>query len=514
MNLTVEFLNRDNTERTVWPWRKVSVVRYSKSAFGGPLKAVLRAYGNILDLWEFMEMLRCPVTITDQERAKAVWWGYINKVTINTNGEERSASLDGMANNIAVGYTLSGFDGKTAYSANAASVAEYGTKDLLLTIRDRTDTQAQVLRDTELGRRKYPSISLPTYAFTRVDYAEIECLGWYEAFSWRYYSQDEGEQAYTDLDSWYGREIGEDERPQCAQEFILTSTAGWTADTIWLRITKRGSPTDNIVIRLKADNAGEPAAGDLATCTLAHTAVGNYMSWVECTLSAPVALSTGTSYWISAEKSGAISTANFYILDGNASRGANGDFMLNWDTGGWKDKTTMHMNYRVTGKTATTAQIGEIVTESGQFLVTSDIVDASGVNVPKFRDGDNTAMYEINELLNIGTTSNLRLLARVLENRHLEVYEEPPQFEADYSRDTNGIIRDNLDVVVPNVDCPVGAWMKFESNIPSSVDTSKLINADYVFVEEAEYIADGWQYRIIRTRDVDPLNDLFGVKDG
>jgi hypothetical protein len=516
MTLTVDFKNRDSSERTVWPWKAVEVVRYSKASFGGPKKAILRAYGSTLDLWEFMEMLRCPTIITHKERAKGVWWGEIKKVTVYAEGEKRTASIDGMANNVRVGYTLNNKDYRTGWATNADSIAEYGTKDLMVTAKDRTDTQAQNLRDTELARRKYPVISRPVDTKRRGEYAEIECRGWWDTLGDRYYSQDEGQEAYTDLDSYFGREIGEDRRPQCAQAFQLSSDAGWDCDTIWVRLRKYGSPTDNVVLRLKADDGGVPAAGDLATCTLAHGGITSYMDWVECTLSGTVSLALATTYWISLEKSGAISASNCYIVGGNASRGyENGDFYLYWtDLSKWKEKTTMNMNFRVTGKSATTLQIDTLENDIAEFIVDCTIIDASGVETPQYRDGDNTAKFELEELLNLGTSNNLRLLARILENRWMEVYEEPNVFEEDYSQDVDGVIKDQYDAVVHPSDCPVGVWMKTESTIPSSVDTSKLMNADYLFVEEAEYRPDREEYKILKTRDIDDLQSLFGISDG
>ena len=495
----------------------MEVIRYSHAAIGGPKKAILRAYGSTLDLWEFMEMLRCPVIITHKERAKAVWWGYINEVTVYVDGEQRTASLNGMANNVAVGYTLNQFAFKTAFSSNTTSTSEYGTKDLILTARDRTDTQAQSYRDTELDRRKYPIITRPEHtSIQRVNYAEIECYGWWETLGWRYYTQDEGQEAYEDLDNYYGREVGEDDRPECAQSFQISSAAGWDAYEIYLRLRKHGSPTDDVIVRLKADDGGEPAAGDLATCTLGHASIENYADWILCTLSTSVSLATSTTYWIYVEMDGAIDADNCYIVDGNASKGyLNGKLMqYSTVTTSWTDKPTMDMNFRVVGRSATSSQIDAIENSVAEFIVDCTVTDASGVNTAQYRDGDNTAKFEAEELLNVGTSNNLRLLARILENRWMEVYEEPPQFEGDYSMDARGVITDQYGAVVHPTDCPVAVWMKFESAIPSSVDTSKLMNADYLFVEEAEYMPRENKFRVIRTRDTDILRDLFGLGDG
>ena len=67
---SVQFLNRDFSERQYHPWRSVDVLRYSFAARGGPKRAQLRATGSINDLWELAEMMRCPVIIWNTTTAE------------------------------------------------------------------------------------------------------------------------------------------------------------------------------------------------------------------------------------------------------------------------------------------------------------------------------------------------------------------------------------------------------------------------------------------------------------
>lgn len=514
MTLSAQFYNRDFTERAVSPWRSVDVLRHSWAAQGGPKRARLQAIGDDIALWEFIEMLRCPVVISDSERAVPVWWGFIEEVTIISGGSKITASLPGMANSIAVAHSTGTERFTTTYATNSDSVAEYGQKDLLLNARDVTDDQAQDYRDTTLERRKYPPVSIPLKAIGGQSYAEIECRGWDDTLEWRYYATAAGKEAYEDSDSWYGREIGEDTRPMAAQSFINSSGANWDANAVWLRVHKAGAPVDNFLVALYSDVAGEPGAS-LATATLAGADVNEYSEWTEFVLSVDVTLVAGITYWIRITRSGAMDAVNFYVVDGNASEGyVNGELKL-WDGSAWVTwGLPCDLNFRVIGAQETTTQISTAVSSVGEFIVATDIDDASGVYKNQYRDGDSTALFEIIELLNIGTTNSRRLLMRVLKNYHLRIYEEPAPFESDYSLGADNVILDQFGAIVSPSTCPVGVWMRYENVIPSSVNTSRLMNAGYAFVEEAEYTADDNHYQITRTRDVDLLRRAIGVQDG
>lgn len=514
MTLSVEFLNRDFTERAVFPWQSIDVLRHSWSAQGGPKHAQLHATGNEIALYEFMEMLRCPVVVIDSERAEPVWWGHIENVTIYANDTKIAATLPDMANSIAVAHTTGIERFTTSYAANADSVTEYGQKDLLLSMRDVTDDQAQNYRDTELDRRKYPPVSVPLKSTGNRVYADIECRGWSETIDWRYYSQAAGQEVYEDLDSWYGREIGEDTRPMAAQSFQNTSGANWDADKVWLRVHKAGAPVDDFQVALYSDVGGDPGAS-LATASMAGADINEYAEWTEFELSSDVTLVAGTTYWIRVTRSGGMDVANFYVADGNSSEGyTNGELKL-WDGSAWVTwGLPCDLNFRVTGTQETTAQISTIIDDAGEFVIATDIDDASGVHRNQYRNGDSTALFEIIELLNIGTSNNRRLLMRILSNYHLRVYEEPAQYEMDYSLDAGNIVRDQYGAIVPPSICPVGVWMRFEDVIPSTIDISRLMNAGFVFVEEAEYTAIDNHYQITKSRDVDLYRRALGVSDG
>jgi len=505
--ISAYFENRDFTPYIPHHWDKLEVDWYSKNVIGGPKAASINVQGTEQQLWEFVEMLRCPVYLSD-ERPERVWWGYIHEVEIHTEGGlVYGVSLDSMANNAAVCHTYQKDEAKTEYSNDSDSSDEYGTKDVNLRAREITSDLALQLRNTELARRKYP-IPVIKGGSSGGSYAVLKCRGWYDTLDWRYYLQGSGKEAYEEYDSSYGsREIGEDNRPIAAQSFQLSSTSGWTASSIWLRVAKRGTPTDNLQVDLFDDSSSHPNATLTGgATTLAGGSINTYYEWTEFVLTSSVALSTSTTYWIHISRSGAVSTTNFYMIGGTVDLGYDNGSLKLWNGVVWSPwGIDSDLNFRVVGEAVTTTQISDAVTSIGQFFVGTNILDASGISNQQYRDGDQTGLYEIEQLLKTGTTNNRRLLANVTEKRILEVYEEPPKGEADYKINSKLDVFDEYDNLVPPTECPVGKWMRLKNVIPGSANVSRLSDPTIVFIEEARYNVKSGRWQPTKNRDDKPF---------
>ena len=524
-DFTVEFRNRDGTERATYPWPEVIVESWQNRAYGQSFKANILVRGDPLDLAEFMTMLRCPVIIWDVERGKAVWWGYLEESTVFDGKFRLTTNIRDMANNVKVYYTFGGAREETDWSQNDNSVTEYGQKDLILAPSiDMTSAQAVVYRNTALAARAKPPIS-PPIAEQGLPYARLIARGWDETLTWQYYEQLAGKESYEEVDSFYGREIGElnDDWTHCAQSFKIISTTTWAAYDVYIRIRQEGSVSGNVTVALKNNSVISPAAASLASSVLTPGDIPEYHEWVHFELDAQPVLAVDTIYWITVKKVGTGSA--FYVVDGNESEGYNrsgwvaGNFLRGktaiiidiWDE--WVGQP-MDMNFIVLGKEATTTQIETLISTVGSLLTDTIITDASGLSTNQFRIGDKTGYNEMIELCEFGTTNGLRILFRVLEDRQVELYEEPALYAADYSIDEYGTIRDNLGNHILPQDCPVGMWLRYESDWISNVDTTKINNAGFVFVEQAEYNVAKNEYKIISVRDTNTLDDLLGSDDG
>jgi len=198
--VTFEIFNRDfGAPDPVLPRLEWQVERYSTHAMGGCYEAIVSARGDVMSLWELLEVLRCPVQIRAAE-GDILWWGYISAVDIITvnpyaqNQEpiQASASLESMYNSVAVAYNLAEPGGKTgerqttAWANDEFSQGFYGIKELLASGGDLASAAvAENARDTLLEQKRLPIAEI-TFRQTLPSRATIRCFGWWQSLAWRY----------------------------------------------------------------------------------------------------------------------------------------------------------------------------------------------------------------------------------------------------------------------------------------------------------------------------------------
>lgn len=190
--ITIKFLDRDYQEANDLPNLIYTPNRYSFEAVGGPKEATVVAFGSEYDLWRLVTMLRYNIFFNDYKK-DTLWWGYISEIIIRVGNIKFGVSLDEMYNYIAVAYTSFGERNTTSWASDSTSINEYGTKELLITVSDAIENEANARRDSELENKKLP---IPTVDFQSQTEgslsAEIKCRGWHETLGWKYYSQEKG----------------------------------------------------------------------------------------------------------------------------------------------------------------------------------------------------------------------------------------------------------------------------------------------------------------------------------
>ena len=516
MTISATIQNRDSTDRIEQNWDTLEVERYDKDALFGPKSARLRATGSSMDVWKFLNMLRCPVIIRDDELGKPQWWGFIHDIVINDGANTFGLSLDTMANNVSVAYTNEYHRYTTDWSENTISSDEYGQKDNRISSSEVSEAKALQRRDTELERRKFPTIQFRGGASNTSSFVTINCRGWDDTLEWPYYENALGLESYETSGPGV-REIGEDDRPIAAMSFQLSSAAGWSATSVWVKCYKKGTPAVNLNVSLYSDSAGKPNA-QLATCAIAGADIPTSSTWTEFTMGSAVALSTGTTYWIHVEKSGAISLTDYFVVETNKDLGyeSGGLYLYSTIESDWVERNAKgDMNFKVIGKISTTDQITNLITNVGEFIVSTTIQDASGVTSDPNRDGDTTALKELIKLLEAGTTNDRRLLAPISINRIMTVKQEPlPQsIDGSYKLDSDGRLLGANDQLVPETDCVVGEWAYLKDVIPNTVDVTLVATPSPFFIEEAEYTPRNG-YKIKRVRDQRDVFIIGGVTQG
>lgn len=516
MKFTIQ--RRDFTENPVILDLDFTIERYSWDVIGGPNQATITATGGRDQLFALVNHMRAPVEIIS-DKGERVWWGYLATLDINWGAIRYGIDIDQMSNTVAVAYTYQNIRYTTQWSADADSVLEYGTKEILLSRSDATDVDAIQQRDTYLAGAKYP---IPTLQFRSgaSGSARITCRGWFNTLDWRYYENSTGFEGYTTSGSG-GREVGEDDRPILAMSLMIGATEAWVASSLWLRIWRQGTntPGDSLNVSLCADSSGVPGTA-LATATILGSSVPTRAEWIEFTLSAPVALATATTYFIKIERSGAIDPDAYYMIDTNTNNGypRGNPIYYNTNMSAWVDASHKgDVLFKVVGGLSTTYQMSVIVTSIGQFFAGTQIETESGINTVQYRTGDSTGLYELLKLMLIGTSNARRMLAEVSHNRYLRIYEEavkPTLSKDSYGLDGEGLLYFQNGAPVDMELCLTGIWCHLIDVIPATVDLSVVADPGLFFIDAAEYDVQAGQYNILRTREQSSSFDIGGVEQG
>lgn len=182
---------------------------------------------------------------------------------------------------------------------------------------------------------------------------------------------------------------------------------------------------------------------------------------------------------------------------------------------GWFD--TLEWRYYqdlTTAPVDTAAQAVAIAAAGGQFFTAIECGLTSGIVTNPYRDGQATALYELSELLRMGTTNQRRMLANVDIGRRLHITEEPVNVQANtWLLTKDGELRDPFDTPVRKDTCPAGVWARLKDVIPGSLDTSLLADPTLMFVEESEYDVSTETLSLTPRNVEDPWN-IGRPKDG
>jgi hypothetical protein len=202
MSLSTGITRRDFTGTPQGIGLDLRVNSMNWNVFGGAREASITAFGEAMDLWAMLEMLRSPVKIVD-ERGYRAWWGYVHEARVREDAIEVGVTLDTMNNAVAVAYSyvapgsnVVGQRRTTTWATDTLSIAEFGRKDFLSSQDGMSDAAANARRDAILARTKWPqgiAGQMGGMPRGRVSYSgakkslsgTLYCRGWWETLRWR-----------------------------------------------------------------------------------------------------------------------------------------------------------------------------------------------------------------------------------------------------------------------------------------------------------------------------------------
>jgi hypothetical protein len=235
-----------------------------------------------------------------------------------------------------------------------------------------------------------------------------------------------------------------------AFSFTLPVTGSWTAGEIALQVRREGLPSDGLRAAIYSNGSGVP--GTLLDSFILPESPKR-ASWITFPLSNTLTLTYGTTYWIVIERTGSNSTANYYAV--SVDEDATGTFLV-WDGSAWASKNGI-VPHQVWGLTDTTAQISDILS-AAQFISGVSVRADSDVPAHQYRDGKNTALAEIEALLDSGTAAGETVLATITSDWRAMVDVAPESTFAPFVLGLDGLLRTPAGALVEEGLLPVGQW--------------------------------------------------------
>lgn len=499
---------------------------FSHAAMGGPKSADLTVTGPLQSLWSVLGWLRCPVEVYN-ERGEMLWWGFVNSAEVCTGGVTVGASLDEMANKIAVAYEEAGLTygevgirETTAYAIDATGTATYGVKDLLYSMSSSTSALAEAQRDRLLDALGNP---VATMALDGGDVkATLQCVGWWALLGWQHYSADI--KSISQL-AWpnYSHSIRVDaDYYRLGQSFTVpeawgTVYADWV-DASLFQYGDAGSP--DLTFRLLADGGGgTPNGGTLAACNvIAGTAITGgeqNFSYYKTAFTTKAAIVGGSVYHLVLDCDEPGSGSGYIAWRGmTGSDVYTGGVAYGLPSSGWTlTGPGADFAFAVNCAVETTKQISDIVTANANGMLLGCIItNASGIYTPPYRAGDTDGLREIEQMLDAGTSGGSRLLAKVRSDRYVEVYAEPAaSTTGDVYVRPDGQLVSWRGQLLDKASLLPGQWCRLVLDDRAESELGLLGNVSPAFIDETEYIVSSDTIRI-RTRDKTDPWDVGAVR--
>lgn len=277
-----------------------------------------------------------------------------------------------------------------------------------------------------------------------------------------------------------------------AQKFTNTSAVSWVAKEISLYCSRYGDPIDYLQVSIYSSSGTAPLAS-LSTTTLTALEISTNTDWVSFVLTTGVTLVPGTEYWIVVQRTGAVSYEHYWNV-GLETGTLDAMELKMMDTAGWVTRTPVdaRMPYQVWSRKETTQIIKAILTANSKIAAISVAVN-SGVEEREWRAGDQRALDEIEKLIESGTVTGKRLLAKTIPGRAIIIYEEPTPSMLDLIYTANGRVRRPTTDTWEEGVLPVGEYVRLE-DVP--IMNNVAYGLSTVLIQEAEYDVESGELRL------------------
>ena len=205
----------------------------------------------------------------------------------------------------------------------------------------------------------------------------------------------------------YGEGISYD---NIAMSFETDTT--WVCTHVAIKCRQVNSPTDSLRVALYPDSAGVPGTVMTYNETLG-SALYTELTWTEFAFATPVTLTANTTYYIGIRRKGSASLDDGYEIALDEDLGY-ADGTAQFYTGSaWVTRTPdADMPFRVIGEIDSTEQLEKALAVVDDFDGVLMQVD-SNIPVRQYTEDERSALEEMEEMLDAGTSTGDRLVAWV-----------------------------------------------------------------------------------------------------
>ncbi len=205
----------------------------------------------------------------------------------------------------------------------------------------------------------------------------------------------------------YGEGISYD---NIAMSFETTST--WVCTHVAVKCRQVGSPSDSFRIGIYPDSSGVPGTVLTANETLG-SALYTELTWTEFAFATPVTLTAGNTYYIGIRRTGSASLDDGYEVALDEDLGYADGTAQFYNGSSWVTRTPdADMPFRVIGEIDSTEQLEKALAVVDDFADVLMQVD-SDIPVRQYSEDERSALEEMEEMLDAGTSDGDRLVAWV-----------------------------------------------------------------------------------------------------
>lgn len=295
-----------------------------------------------------------------------------------------------------------------------------------------------------------------------------------------------------------------------AYSFTSSNLITWSPSELWLKIRRNGSPSDSITIKLRADNGSNQPGTTLDEVTVVGSTLLKRMEWVKINLNRTASLAYNTKYWITIQRTGSNSTINYYSVGLDEDKGHAGTLLIGDDVSWNARPTDASMPFQLWGHKQTSELIKDIVTSAGQFIAGVDSRVNSGIWKRSYRDGESTALGEIEDLLDAGTSAGTSILPLISHDWRCIIDVADTSRNPEYKLLPDGSLKTIRDSAIDPGVLPIGKWCE----IDGLQDGDGLAPLSPFVIGYAEYNVESGKITDIKPLNKRSIFDLNSILQG